>query len=77
MIEQTEVIRNEVRVGDVEPGQFVTIRAQMVEQVGPGHLDKIAPRFALIGTSIDKGGDVMIVTAHPDTRCTVEVNAAD
>ena len=77
MIEQREVITNKVRVGDVEPGQFVTIRAQMVEQVGVSRLDRIAPRFTLIGKSFSKGNDVMIVSADPDTCCAVEVIAAD
>ena len=75
MTVQPEVITKEVRVGDVEPGQFVTIRAQMVEQHGP--LDKIAPRVGLIGTSFSKGKDyVVIVYVDPDARCTVEVTAA-
>jgi hypothetical protein len=65
---------NEVRVGDVEPGQFVTIRAQMVEQYAP--LDRIAPRVTLVGKSFSKGNAVMIVSVDPDTRCTVEVVAA-
>ena len=73
---QAEVIAKEVRVGDVEPGQFVTIRARMVEQVGPAQHDRIAPRFALIGKSFSEGYG-LVVTAHPDIRCTVEVIAAD